>query len=113
MDVEKQQENNEKLLGGCTGKGFMPGVSGNPAGRPKGKTIKERVQEWLDTHPDDMEGFVSHFVKVNRDLAWQMLEGRPKQDTDITTLGRPIIQLPAEVIAKNALEANTSTEPNM
>lgn len=24
------------MLGGITGKGFMPGVSGNPSGRPKG-----------------------------------------------------------------------------
>jgi len=58
----------------------LPGQpSFNPAGRPKGKTIKERVQEWLETHDDDMAAFVEHFVKKNRDLAWQMLEGRPSQ----------------------------------
>ena len=28
-------ENNEKMPGGITGKGFMPGKSGNPNGRPK------------------------------------------------------------------------------
>jgi hypothetical protein len=52
----------------------------NPAGRPKGKTIKERVREWLEEHPEDMQAFVEHFVKENRDLAWQMLEGRPPLD---------------------------------
>ena len=37
-NVVNQPENNKpgKLLGGCTGKGFMPGQSGNPKGRPKG-----------------------------------------------------------------------------
>ena len=32
--VEKQLTSNGKKLGGATGKGFMPGKSGNPNGRP-------------------------------------------------------------------------------
>lgn len=59
---------------------FGPGNLANPAGRPKGKTIKERVREYLEEHPDSMEAFVQHFVANNRDLAWQMLEGRPQSD---------------------------------
>lgn len=87
-DVEKQHQSNGKLVGGITGKGFMSGQSGNPAGRPKGKTIKERVLEWLETHPEDMEAFVKHFVKDSRELAWQMVEGKPPQD--ITTGGEKL-----------------------
>jgi len=34
-DVEKQRENNGKITGGVTGKGFVAGKSGNPKGRPK------------------------------------------------------------------------------
>ena len=34
--VEIQRKNNGKQLGGITGKGFLPGQSGNPGGRPKG-----------------------------------------------------------------------------
>ena len=34
-DVEKQRPNNGKIIGGVTGKGFVPGQSGNPNGRPK------------------------------------------------------------------------------
>jgi hypothetical protein len=30
------ENNAEKRLGGITGKGFVPGQSGNPGGRPKG-----------------------------------------------------------------------------
>lgn len=59
---------------------LIPGQhSLNPNGRPKGKTIKDRVREWLEEHPDDMNAFIDHFVKKNRDLAWQMMEGRPSQ----------------------------------
>ena len=37
MDVEKKRKNNGYMLGGITGKGFLPGKSGNPGGRPKKK----------------------------------------------------------------------------
>ncbi len=33
--VDKQQDNNVKMVGGITGKGWKPGQSGNPNGRPK------------------------------------------------------------------------------
>ena len=71
---------------------FGPGNLANPAGRPKGKTIKERVREWLEENPDDMKAFVQHFVKKNKELAWQMLEGRPQQDviSDGKALPAPI-----------------------
>ena len=69
---------------------FKEGVSGNLQGRPKGKTIKERVKSWLEDHPEDMQAFVEHFVKENKELAWQMLEGKPPQTTDITSAGKPI-----------------------
>lgn len=86
-DLLKQDENKPKR----DEKGrLLPGNTANPHGRPKGKTIKERVLDWLEDHPDDMEAFVEHFVKKNRDLAWQMLEGRPSQQTDVTSGGKPI-----------------------
>jgi hypothetical protein len=33
--VEEQRPSNGRRLGGCTGKGFKPGQSGNPGGRPR------------------------------------------------------------------------------
>lgn len=87
--VVKQRKYNE---GGITGKGFKKGQSGNPKGRPKGKTIKEQVREWLDTHPQDNADFVKHFIKNNRELAWQMMEGRPAQD--LTSKGEAINPMP-------------------
>lgn len=68
---------------------FLPGNPGSP-GRPKGKTIKERVREWLETHPEDMQDFVKHFVKKNRELAWTMMEGSPGKSVDVTSGGKPL-----------------------
>ena len=67
---------------------YLPGNPPGP-GRPKGKTIKERVRDWLEEHPDDMASFVKHFVEDNRDLAWQMLEGRPMLKAEVTNLEPP------------------------
>lgn len=75
---------------------FGPGNNANPFGRPKGKTIKEQIREYLDEHPGEMKKFVNYFVKKNRELAWQMLEGRPAQD--LTSGGEklpiPILNVP-------------------
>lgn len=87
---------------------WVKGVSANPAGRPKGKTIKERVRDWLEEHPGDMSKFVEHFVKTNRDLAWQMLEGRPSQVLEGNPDKPVIIQISQEIAEKhNVAPRNT------
>jgi Family of unknown function (DUF5681) len=40
--VQNNVKNNAKKPGGITGKGFSPGQSGNPGGRPKKRPISER-----------------------------------------------------------------------
>jgi hypothetical protein len=85
---------------------WKPGESGNPNGRPKGISIKDRVRIWLEEHPDDMQSFVQHFVKENRDLAWQMMEGRPSQSTDLTSGGEKI------EFNVNMTEAGNDNKPN-
>lgn len=67
---------------------FGPNNNANPNGRPKGKTIKDLVRDWLEENPGDKKDFVEHFIKRNRELAWQMLEGRPQQD--VTSAGEKL-----------------------
>ena len=59
---------------------FKKGQAPGP-GRPKGSvSIKDLVRRHLENNPEDLEEFVQHFIKKNRELAWQMLEGKPQQD---------------------------------
>lgn len=84
--MEENVENNTettKKPGGVTGKGFMPGQSGNPGGRPK-DTLKafiarefrnmddDEKREWLKTH------------KITGDLMWRMGEGNPATNMEIS-----------------------------
>lgn len=52
-------ENNEGTTGGITGKGFQPGQSGNPGGRPKGLARKVR-----DTIGDDGDALIGFWTSV-------------------------------------------------
>lgn len=57
--------NEQSTLGGCTGKGFMPGQSGNPSGRPKKKPITEMYERIL-SKPENIEALEA---AVNKALA--------------------------------------------
>lgn len=48
------------LAGGVTGKGFMPGQSGNPGGRPRG--LQRRVRDEFGNDGDGLVAFLAGVV---------------------------------------------------
>jgi len=80
---------------------WKKGQSGNPNGRPKGKTLKEFAREYLESLPDDEK--IDYLASLPTEIVWKMAEGNPESKTDITTAGKPIIQVSSEIAEKNGL----------
>ncbi len=68
---------------------FKPGVSGNPDGRPPGKSLKEYWKIRFAGMTDEEKAEFSKTVAP--ELLWQMAEGRPSQATDLTSGGEKMI----------------------
>lgn len=66
------------------------GVSGNPNGRPKGKTLKEFAREYLESlSPEDK---IEYLATLPPEIVWRMAEGNPSEDKKVTiSVPRPIL----------------------
>ena len=85
---------------------WQKGQSGNPAGRPKEKTLKEYAREFLSNMSEDAR--IEYFKDLDPEVVWKMAEGNPATNTDITSGGEKIAILPAELYAKR----DTPSEPS-
>ena len=83
--ADKQQEKQRKAIW-LKEYEWKPGQSGNPKGRPKGKTLKEWAREFLILLPDDTK--LKFLREIEPDIVWRMAEGNPHQTEDITSGGK-------------------------
>jgi len=67
---------------------FKPGVSGNPKGRPPGKSLKTFLKEHFEKLTDEEK--MEFFKNIDPEMAWKMAEGNPDQQADLTSKGEPL-----------------------
>ncbi len=64
---------------------YPPGVSGNPLGRPKTKTMKEYAREWyLNKSEIDKSEYIRKLEEKRPGFSWEMAEGRAHQSIEHT-----------------------------
>jgi hypothetical protein len=110
MSLEDQEEN--KPQRDALGR-LLPGNTANPAGRPKGQSMKEFWKHRFATMSEEEKIAWVKANKVSGDVIWRMAEGQPKQSLDggEDENGVPIPIL-GNLVVSNVQQDNSSPEDN-
>lgn len=92
---------------------WKKGQSGNPAGRPIGKSLKTFAREYLESLPDDEK--IDYLATLPEEIVWKMAEGNPenkdsiKLDKDIQFTDEEL-EVAKQIIAKRLASDTASQE---
>ena len=76
-NADKTTKSNRKMQGGITGKGWKPGVSGNPNGRPKGVQSIPDILRKIGDEEGTKSGDLTKLQYVMRKVFDFAVEGKP------------------------------------